>query len=71
MGFNFGYRGEVLTGQGEMGICVDTVATLLLSSRLLVAGHTPLHFIKLSNAAGVALSAWWYWCTPEEAIALA
>jgi hypothetical protein len=71
MGINFGYRGEVLTGQGEMGFSVDTRVGVLLSSRLLVAAHAPLHFINVLSAARVSTAAWWYWCIPEEAIALA
>jgi hypothetical protein len=71
MGINFGYRGEVLTGQGEMGFLVDTRVGVLLSSKLPVAGHAPLPFSNITNAAGMSLSPWWYWCTSEEAIALA
>jgi hypothetical protein len=50
---------------------VDTADDVLLSSRLLVAGHAPLHLTNLFSGAGVGPSAWWYWCTSEEAIALA
>ena len=42
MGINFGYRGEVLTGQGEMGFLVDSQRHVLLSSEAPVIGQTPL-----------------------------
>jgi len=54
-----------------MGFLVDTRVSVLLSSKLPVAGHAPLPFSNIADAAGVSLSLWWYWCTSEEAIALA
>jgi hypothetical protein len=38
----------------------------------IVAAQTPLQFTAFPNETFVRLSAaWWYWCTPEGAIALA
>jgi len=54
-----------------MGFLVDTRVSVLLSSKLPVAGQAPLPFFNIANATGVSLSPWWYWCTSEEAIALA
>ncbi len=68
-GFRSHCRGEVLTGQGEMGDRLDTCRRRLILSRFLVMG---CRSFCLGPRSSSPLSAWrWYWGSTEEASALA
>src|SRR6185503_15251792 len=68
-GFEIQFTGEVVAGQGEMGIRVDTPCRRLLSSALLMPqSFAPRLFCP---AARTASAWWWYWASTEEASALA
>ena len=61
------YRGEVLTGQGEMGIRFDRAQVPLISSSLLWLVECPLTVsTSPTRRTAVLPSAWWYWSSSRR-----